>query len=440
VFWSAFNAFMLQPRRWLPLNALLLLALFVRLPSMAGYAHESDSRHFAAWMRVIDDHGVWQFYDADLRMDAQDRTYPPLSTLSFAALVSVNGFAPDPRFALDNPAFVILLKVFPVICELALVAAVYLWLIDRLRLRWLIPGALAVAPGLIATSSWWGQYDAPFTLFLVLALIALNRDRPILAWLLFAAALLLKQPAAVFAPILLVVTFRRYGARKLILGMIGGGALYAAVSLPFVLNSGFADALSPYLRASDAFPYLSNNAYNLWFALATIHKGSVMLFREPAYADALTVLGGISYKLIGLALFGGFALLIAAVCWRQARQQREFLWSAALFFGFFLLPTQVHERYLYPGVVLLLIAVAQDRRLLLPALIAVLTYSYNIYAVTLTWLWDVPIISPYGLALPTALVNVAVFCLLVYRTVIRGARQTLDPSLMPSAVASPHII
>lgn len=420
--WSAFNAFLLHPRRWLPLNLLLLLALFARLPSMAGYAHEADLRHFAEWMRLIDQRGVWQFYDAELRLDAQDRTYPPLATLSFAALAAANGYAPDPSFALDNPVFVILLKAFPVICELALVAAAYLWLIDRLRLRWLIPGALALAPGLIATSAWWGQYDAPFTLFLVLALMALNRDRPRLAWLLFAVAALLKQPAVVLTPVLLVVTLRRHGTRATLIGGFGGGALYVAASLPFIVNSGLEAALSPYLRASDAFPFVSNNAYNSWFALATLHKGSMMQFREPAFADTLTILGGISYKLIGLVCFGGFAGLIAVVCWRQAEQRREFVWAAALFFGFFMLPTQVHERYLYPAVVLLMIAVAQDRRLLGVAFAAIVTYSYNIYAITLDWLRDAPIIAPQGLALPTALLNGVLFCVLIYCAVISRPR------------------
>jgi len=433
---ASFNAFMLQPRRWIPLNALILLALFVRLPSMAGIAHEGDLRHFAQWMRIIDQQGVLQFYDPIYRMNIQDRTYPPLSMLSFDILVRAYGFSPDPRLALENPNFVVLLKIFPVVCEIALIAAVYLWLIDRPKLRWLIAGALALAPGLIATTSWWGQYDAPYTLFLVLALMALNRKRPILAWIMFGLAVLVKQPAVVLAPILLVVTFRRYDWRKTVLGIAASVGVYAAVSLPFALSTGVENALTPYLRASDAFPYLSNNAYNLWFALASLHKGAVILFREPAYLDSIAMFGGIPYKWIGLLLFGSFALLIMAVCWRQMGEQREFVWASALFFGFFILPTQVHERYLYPAVVLLLIAVAQDERVAWTALLAVITYSYNIYAVTLSDLWDIPLITPHGLALPIALINVVIFLFLVCWTVFDGMRQQAVRPLSPVSAAS----
>lgn len=432
---SALNAFLLQPRRWLPLNLLLLLALFARLPSMASAAHEGDLRHFAEWMRVIDQQGVWQFYDSAFRMGAQDRTYPPLSTLTFDVALRAYGFSPDPYFALADSTFIFIVKIFPVLCEIALVAAVYVWLMNRLRLRWLIPGALALVPGLIATTAWWGQYEAPFTLFVVLALLALNRDRPLLAWLMFGVALLLKQPAIVVAPVLLTVTFRRFGWGKTLVCMIGAAAVYALVTLPFALNSGLTDALSPYLQAGDAFPYLSNNAYNLWFGLATLHNGELLLFRDPTYADSVIAFAGISYKWVGLLMFGTFALLVMAACWRQADERREMVWASALFLSFFMLPTQVHERYLYPAVVLLLIAIAQDRRVLPVAFSAAAAYSYNIYAVVLTDVSGTPLLSSQTLALLVVGINVIAFVWMAWMQLgwsqhrtREGARPRLAPS------------
>lgn len=438
---AALHRFELAPRRWLPLVALVVLALAVRLPTLSTMAFEPDLRHFAEWMRVIDQRGLWKFYKPAYRFDAQDRTYPPLSTLTFAALVQVNGgSAPNPRFAMRDPNFVIQLKVFPVACELLMIAAVHIWLNKRPRLRWTIPIALALAPGLLATTAWWGQYDAPFTVFVVLALLALNRDRPLWAWILFAIAALIKQPAAVLAPLLLVVTFRRYGWRRTLISGVVSAAVFLLVTLPFALESGWDGALAPYLQASDTYPFFSNNAYNFWHALATIDKGVVMQFRDPAYADAQIWLAGLSYKAVSLVLFGTFVLLIMVITWRQAHQKREFVWAAALFYGFFVLPTQVHERYLYPAAALVIIAIAQDRRLIPAAIAAAFTYAYNIFAVTSTDVLDASFLARSTFAVPVALINLLVLGLLVRWAVFDRQTQATPTRAVSAATASRRAI
>lgn len=403
-------------RRWLPLAGVLLLALVVRLNFITDPAYRGDLRHFAYWVRVIEQRGVFDFYDPELRLGVWDRTYPPLSTLAFGGILHLNGWAPPTREALQYPNYIVLLKLLPVVSEIALIGAVYLWLLNRPVLRWLIPGLLAISPGLVATSAWWGQYDAPFTLFLVLALIALNRDHPIIAWLLFGVAVLLKQPAIVLGPLLLVVTFRRYGWRTTALSMGLCGVLCVAVVVPFALRSPLVEVLSPYLRAGDAYPNLTNNAYNTWYALASLHKGGEVLFEDPQYRDSIPVIAALSsaitYKHVGLFLFGLFTLLLMTVFWRQAGERREFVWAAALFFGFFMLPTQVHERYLYPAAVLTLIAVAQERRLLWVAVALIPTFSYNILAVLIPRSWAGTPLSPDRLALPVATLNIVLFFLL----------------------------
>ena len=404
-------------RRRLPLLLVLLLALAVRLPYAPDPAYRGDLVHFAEWVRAIDQHGLVHFYDVDLRLGAWDRPYPPLPTIAFGAMLQAYGAAPEPRAALNDVTFVLMLKLFPLVAELALIAAVQLWLSDRAsRLRWLIPALLALHPGLIATSAWWGQYDSPFMVFLVLALFSLNRDRPLSAWVLFAVALLIKQPAAALAPLFLVVTFRRCGWRQTALGMTAGVGLYALVTLPFALGSGLEAALSPYLKASDAYPFVSNNAYNTWHALATLVKGGPMLFMEPRFRDSLPFLGPLTAKTTGFLLLGGFALWMMAVMWRQAHERREFVWATALFMGFFMLPTQVHERYLYPATVLALVAIAQDRRFWWPALGLVVTMSYNVLAVLVPVRWPGADLGPARYALPVGIVNLVIFLQLLRLT------------------------
>src|SRR5260221_188347 len=88
-------------------------------------------------------------------------------------------------------------------------------------------------------------------------------------------------------------------------------------------------------------------------------------------------------------MLGLYTLLICVHAYRQADKPREFVWAAAQYVGFFMLPTEIHERYLYMGAVLCLIAVVQDRRLWWVALGLAYTLSFNLLNVAepLHWLW-----------------------------------------------------
>lgn len=405
-------------RRWLLLVPVFAVALIVRWHYAPDPAYSGDLAHFARWIQVLDTNGTFAFYDSDLRLGAWDRTYPPLATLSFEAVKLAYGGAPlSERLALRDPYFVALLKLLPIVSELALIVAVYAWLIDRPALRTTITAALAISPGLVATTAWWGQYDAPFTLFVVLALFALNRDRTLLAWLFFGVALLLKQPAIFIAPVLLVLSFRRYGWRTTLTGVALCAALGALAVLPFLLTSGV-DALSPYLKMNGAFPYLTNNAYNFWYALASIYKGSVVKFLE--YPDTGALLGGITFQSAGMILFGIFVLLVTVVMWRRYREKLELVWAAALYMGFFMLPTQVHERYLYPAAVLMLLAVAQDARFLVPAAGVAVTLAYNVLGVLIPYRFRGETYGVEWFAFPTALLNLTLFAIVTWYLIRPG--------------------
>ena len=67
--------------------------------------------------------------------------------------------------------------------------------------------------------------------------------------------------------------------------------------------------------------------------------------------------------------------------WRQYVERREFVWATALYLAFFMLPTQIHERYLYPAAALSVIAIVQDRRMWAIALPLMLSFTSNIVAV-----------------------------------------------------------
>jgi len=404
--------------RWLPLIIILAIGGLIRFIYLPEVAYHGDIEHFVIWASTITTHGLFHFYDPSLRFAQWDRTYPPLATAALGAVPVLYGSALSVYDALlPNPVYIALLKVLPVLCELALIAACYAWLIGRPVLRSVIAGALALSPGLIATSGWWGQYEAVYMLFVVLALIALNHDRPLLAWIIFAFALLSKQPAAVLTPVLLVITFRRYGWRAAAKGVIACGVLCLALFAPFIVTSGLRPALSPYLEAGDTFPYVTNNAWNTWFAAFSIQKGSPVHFEEIQLHDSNLLIGPFTDKMVGLTVFGAYVLFVMARMWRQAPEKREFIWAAAIYFGFFMLPTQVHERYLYPMAILAIIAIAQDRRMALLAVGVSVTYAYNILGVAIPYRTPENDFGSTLLAIPTALLNMVLFIVTIGLTV-----------------------
>lgn len=417
---------------------ILALALVLRIGFIADVLYKGDLEHFGIWINVIQARGLFHFYDPWLRMGAWDRAYPPFSTLAFGAVGATYGVHVLTQASLRDPVFIILMKLFPVACELGLIVAAYFWLKERPVLRWLIPSLLAIYPGLIVTSAWWGQHESPYTLFLVLTLFALNKDRPKLAWLMFGIAVLLKQPAAALAPLMLVVTFRRYGVRTLVLSLAVFGILLGVVLAPFAVASGPTAALSPYLNASDAYPNMTNNAYNFWYTVASFSKGRLLKFEEKAYVDYRRMLGNFTYKQAGLAIFGVFVLLSMIGTWHDALERRELVWAAALFMGFFVLPTQVHERYLYPAAVLALIAVAQDPRLWVIAGALAWTFTYNVLSVAVAYRWPANTLGAEFLAVPTALVNIVLLVVLTHMAWYSRLRAVQPGSaLAPASAALP---
>lgn len=403
---------------WLPLIPILAVALLIRSLFVPDVLYPGDVEHLGVWVNKIREHGIFDFYQPAERIAPWDRVYPPFSTFAFYLIGLFTG---GPGIE-TNPLFIALLKVVPICAELGLVAAAYIWFHERRKLQIVASLALAVHPGLLITSAWWAQYDAPFVLCLVLSLMALHRNKLLWAWLLFGAAVLFKQPAILMGPLLLILSLRRCGFRATMRGLVASIGLVAVATLPFALESGLANALSLYVNIGDVFPYVTNNAYNFWYASAFSQYGRPIPFANATYSDAGYVIGSLTYKTVGLVFFGAYVLMVLVMAWRKGRQPYEFVLATALYFAFFMLPTQVHERYLYPAAVFSLFAVAQDRRMWLVAGGLLVTYAYNLLGAAIPYRDRAPV-DAFGvglLALPTALANMALFAAATWMLLKRG--------------------
>jgi hypothetical protein len=125
--------------------------------------------------------------------------------------------------------------------------------------------------------------------------------------------------------------------------------------------------------------------------------------------DLNKALGGITWRTIGLFLLAMYAVFLLTIIHQQRFQHREFIWAAAIYLGFFMLPTQIHERYIYPAIVFLALAIMQDKRVLPLAVISAFTFSYNLILVSEPPEFVIaPLWSP-ALIIPVIGLNVVVF-------------------------------
>jgi Gpi18-like mannosyltransferase len=258
--------------------------------------------------------------------------------------------------ALDTPlapASAWLMKLPWLLADLATVALLYAWSRRHLGTR----GAAAVALGYAAmpqvwlNPAWWGQVDALLVLLMLAGLLLLVRAAGrggagyIGAWLVLGLALLVKMQAIILLPLVALLTLRVWRARGLVRALGVLGATLGLGMLPLLLAGQAPGLIEAYLGSVGRFNGVTINAYNIWYFVA---PGAYVPDTEPW---AL----GLSYRQAGLALLGLATLLIALLALRRTGDEGQdgywpevWLEAAAIqALAFFLLPTQIHERYMF---------------------------------------------------------------------------------------------
>jgi hypothetical protein len=264
----------------------------------------------------------------------------------------------------------------------------------------------ALAPPIWMNVAWWGQVDAILVLPILLMVALLDRAGGRWSWACWAIALLIKPQAIVFAPVLYIVTLRRHGPR----GLLAGGGLAAALAAlgcaPLLVAGQGPGLLQAYAGSVGRFPQLTNRAYNLWY-LATLGGGG---------SDVGQRLGPLSFRLIGMLLMGAAALLVCLALIHRSDRPARALGAAALALAFFTLPTQIHERYLFLALALLVMSAAADRPMIVVFVVLTISATLNILG-ALRGFWEpaYAVIAPSPLPIALAALNILMLAALLWR-------------------------
>ncbi len=338
--------------------ASLIARIFLfRIPGCGG-----DLAIFAAWFNAAAQHGPLVFYQV-IYCD-----YPPFNVYIFWTFGSLAKWLS----LLGSSSLVYILKLPSTLFDTATAGLVFVFLRKRLSFDTsLIATAFyAFNPATIFNGSIWGQFDAIYTFFLILSIVLILDSKPKLSAAAFTTAVLAKPQSIALAPLIIFLLVRKHSWKTVAASVVTSAALIFIISAPVSLNN-LADFLvNIYLTGYKSYPVTSANAFNLW-ALVGLWK-----------SDAQTLLF-LNLFQIGWIMFGVLAAFSLHYVYKSTQHPQKtgyafemaVLFAAfVLLFGFFMLPTRIHERYLFPviSVLTMMLPFVKETR----PLYVVLTVTY----------------------------------------------------------------
>jgi hypothetical protein len=380
-------------RRHAPLLAVVgaglafrLALAFVVFPS-SGYA--SDLALFRSWATTLAETGPGGFYAA-----AGSANYPPGYLYVLWLIGALGKLLGGLTGSGTDAATLALLKLPAILADAAIAALLY-----RAGRRWkgARVGLVAAALYLAVPVSWydsalWGQMDAFGSFVLLAALVLLVEGWSEGAAALAVVAILVKPQYAIGLGIVWPVLVRRHllavgstplprlagwlatldrglggllresgpirlASSALFAGIVGIGLLlpfditrFAAPTLADIPVLGHvAGLVGLFIKVGGEFTVLTANAYNPW-ALVGAHPLAAVIGSSGAAwtADSLTVVGSLSAVVVGALVLVAIGLVVGVGLLRRDGPLPILLGATILALAFYLVPTRVHERYLFP--------------------------------------------------------------------------------------------
>jgi Gpi18-like mannosyltransferase len=315
-------------RRELAILAVLLFVSFlvrVLLFPLKGYS--TDTLDFSIWFNMAAQHGIRPFYSVVSFAD-----YPPFNVYifwAFGSLANTLGI---------NMATMI--KVVPNLFDLGTSALIFFFVRRQSTLKFAVVSTALYAfnPAVIFNTAVWGQFDAVYTFFLVLSLMLAIKSKPVPAAVVFALGLLIKPQGIALLPLVALLIYMKWGVKQFLYSVAAFAVTVFLVVLPFQgVGNPVSFLYNVYSSGYSYYHYTSINAFNLWGL------------------QGMWINDGVLYY-VGWALFAAAAVFTLYMVHKRLKVSGDLIAVYAafmLFFAFFMLPTRIHERYLFPAISML---------------------------------------------------------------------------------------
>ena len=351
-------------------HILLLLALVIRLILIPNPGFEADISFWKSWGLAPFDHGiVWAANNTN-------NNYPTPFAYLLWLITTVYSFFSNPHIFNEywnntNVLFLTVAKLPSILADFG-IAAIIVW-IGKNAKRFGFPELptafyamlsllYLLNPISIIDGAWWGQVDAIGVFVFLLAMLAALSKKPFLAGVLFMAAMMTKLQNMIYGPLFFLFLWLQLGLSGLIQSVIGAMVSFLGLNAEFFLSRQMAKVFESLTINYDYFPFMSLNAYNLWWIVAGANGMQI--------SDKLIAFGITNAKTAGLLIFAGayfFAMLMLLFHARRLAPDTDFGKSditrrfleglIVVVAAFFLFQTESHDRYAFPlSVFLLLLA------------------------------------------------------------------------------------
>jgi Gpi18-like mannosyltransferase len=351
------------------------LALIIRLAVLPIPNTDNDTA-FQTWSRVITMDGIYTIYDVydpAVKVDRECQ-YPPMYLYVLWASGKVYQHFFSPLFVQESILFLIILRLPLVLADLALAILIFMMLRrwSGARAALVAFAVYALAPAMILDSTIVTQIDSVQILLMVGTILLLVSGKDTMAVVCLAVAVLTKLQAVILVPLVLFTVAQRGHWRSLVRGAAISAGIFLLLALPFILHGRIYQLFRVLLTPVGTAPFLSLNAFNVWWLISGGYGW------QP---DSVALLGFVTPRLIGLALlatavvFGLYRIRV------DVSRDSVILVAAFTCLVFFMVCTEMTERYILPTLPLLLLLAPGKRRFAwLYGLLSV-TVFINLYTV-----------------------------------------------------------
>jgi len=398
-----------------PYVIIIISGFLIRICFARDYFYSIDTNCFWAWSECLYKNGLANFYTSEIFKD-----YPP----GYMYVLYFLGWLKN-IFSLSDRNYMFLIKMPAILADI--ISGIFLYKIctrenKNKNLSLVIAFAYILNPAVILNSSIWGQIDAFYSLILLIAIYFLTRKKYLYGFMLFAYAIAIKPQALIFTPVFLYALYEiisrdkfskqdLYLALEYILSFI---LVFFAINLPFVKKLDFSPIITCYKNIFSSYSYATINAFNLYF-LANLNwfKLDFNLF--------ITCLEIILCFAISL-----FVILFL----NKSNKKSKYYFAASLInILVFIFTLKMHERYLFPALLFLIMSYIFDSRKEILLLYGGFSFSLfiNCLNVYLRWSLHESTAADSGLGKFIALINIILVIILIFITRFENIKINIKP-------------
>lgn len=373
-------------RLFTPYSLLIFIAIIIRFACIPNPGFEADVSFWKSWGLATYDKGIVE------GMKVTNNNYPTPFAYTLGSMVWIYSLVKDPHnfnefWSNTNLLFLTISKLFPIVADIG-IAGIILYIGKRqkaLRFPTLSHTVFGVSlyellsllylfnPLSIIDGAVWGQVDSVGVFIFFLAFVTLLSRKPFWAGALYMLAMMTKLQNMIYGPLFFLFAWQYGGFTFLTQTIMGALTSFLGLNIQFLLTRNADRVLSSLTENYDYFPWMSLNAYNVWW----IYTGAAGM----TSSDKVSVIGMMNAKTVGLILFATSYLFGAMHQWKDTLYAffspkppsitrkasiepaslmpfsiRRFLEALIIAnSAFFLFQTQSHDRYAFPLSVFLLL-------------------------------------------------------------------------------------